>query len=197
MTVTQPCANQCIVGAGCAKCGGFGAVKGGLGPFTYRVVGGYVPDGMTLSGLSLKGAFPQSPLGAFNLSVQVIDQFTATATVNASWYVYNPASLSNGGSCTDRNTGACSVSWSYSGGNVNVDPVVTWAPVPCDCSSSLPPNFKAVAKGGVVTITAGPIACNAPSWFGQVALLLVDKSVCATTYPSNQMAVDVAISNGC
>lgn len=199
LSVTQPCAQQCIVGAGCSRCGGLGSISGGAGPYTYKVVGGYVPNGMTLNGLTLQGAFPQSPLGAFNLSVQVTDDFTATAVVNASWYVYNPPTLFNGGQCADFNTGACTVQWTYTGGNAAADPGVVWAPVICDCSNSgkLPPNFNAVAKGGVVTITAGPIACNAPGFQGQVALLLVDKSVCATTYPSNQLILDVSISNGC
>ena len=37
--------------AGCSVCGGFGTVSGGLGPYTYQVIKGDVPHGMSLSGL--------------------------------------------------------------------------------------------------------------------------------------------------
>jgi hypothetical protein len=198
LSVTQPCAQQCYVGTNCAKCGGFGSVSGGAGPYTYTVVGGGAPQGMAVKGLSLTGAFPSYQSG-WNVTVQVEDVFTATRTVNASWFVYNVATLNQGAGCSDFNTGACSVQWTYSGGNPVADPVAVWAAVRCDCSNSgtLPPNFNAVAKGGTVTITAGPIACDASGWSGEVAITLIDKTACASTDQSNELFVPVDISNGC
>ncbi|HEY3084666.1 MAG TPA: Ig domain-containing protein, partial [Candidatus Dormibacteraeota bacterium] len=43
LTMTQPCVGQCVIGKGCTKCGVFGTVSRGLGPYTYRIVGGAVP----------------------------------------------------------------------------------------------------------------------------------------------------------
>src|SRR5258706_6619788 len=47
LKLTAPCANVCVIGRGCAKCGGFGSVTGGAGPLTYKVTGCAVPPGMT------------------------------------------------------------------------------------------------------------------------------------------------------
>jgi hypothetical protein len=206
LAVSQPCANQCAVGVGCTKCGGFGSVSGGLGPYTYKLVGGAVPDGMTLSGLSVKGAFPQSPLGAYNLSVQVTDQFTATAVVNAVWFVYNPPAMAAGSACVDPNfIGSCTTSgWTYTGGGPT-DPSVTVVGISCPidsyCTPTVPINFSAVAKGGTVSINAS-VPANAvcgvpPNWpyqyYAIFTIELVDKSACATTQASNQAQVAVTV----
>ena len=198
LAVTQPCISQCNVGAGCSVCGGFGTVSGGLGPYTYQVIKGDVPQGMSLSGLSLKGGFPLTPVAEFGLTVQVADVFGAHVTDQAYWYAYNPATLFNGGSCINFNTGSCTATWTYSGGNPSAAPSVLWARAAnCDCSSGLPPNFNAVAKGGNVTITAGPVACDQSGWIGQVTLTLVDRTSCHTTYSSDPVDIDVDVSNNC
>ena len=203
LTATQPCANQCTVGAGCTKCGGLGVVSGGLGPFTYKVVGGGIPSGMTLSGLSLKGGFPQSPLGAFNISVQVTDQFTATTVVNANWYVYNPPVLTAGSFCEDT-TGSdtCTATgWSYTGGSPSVDPSVRvtsvqpFCPDGCfypDPQGKLPPGWAATTKGGTVNIGAG-VNPTCTTYAAVLTLELVDQSSCATTTPSNPQDLIVVI----
>ncbi len=205
LSATQPCANQCTIGAGCSKCGGFGAVSGGLGPYTYKLVGGAVPDGMALNGLSLKGAFPQSPLGAYNVSVAVTDQFTATVIVNANWFIYNPATLSGGTDCTDPNfSGSCTATgWSYNGGNPGSDPVVTIVGINCPidqfCTPTVPPGWTAVAKGGTITISAslGTSCSGQTSYQAILTLALVDKGPCPTTSQSNRLDVRVQMEVGC
>lgn len=206
LSVSQPCANQCAVGVGCTRCGGFGSVSGGLGPYTYKIVGGAVPDGMSLSGLTLKGAFPQSPLGAYSISVQVTDQFTATAVVNADWFVYNPPALAAGTDCNDPNfAGTCTASgWTYTGGGTT-DPAVTVVGISCPvdsyCTPNVPINFSAVAKGGTVSISAS-VPANATcggangwpyQYYAIFTIQLVDKSACATTQASNRADVAVTV----
>ncbi len=206
LSVTQPCAQQCTVGAGCSVCGNFGKVSGGAGPYTFKLVGGYVPSGMALNGLTLSGAFPQSPLGAYNVSVQVTDGFNATQVVNGSWFVYNPADLSAGGDCRDANfTGTCTASgWSYTGGGPN-DPKVIVVGISCPvnayCTPDTPVDFSATAKGGNISITASVPAnatCGGPNgypyeYFAIFTLALVDKSKCATTLQSNTGNVIVQV----
>lgn len=197
LSATQPCANQCTVGAGCARCGGFGAVSGGLGPYTYKVVGGSVPDGMTLNGLSLKGAFPQSPLGAYNVSVRVTDQFTATTTVNANWFVYNPAVFNGGPDCIDPDfTGNCTTALNYTGGNSATPPVVKVTQVSCDCGTpALPPVWNVTVKDGTVNISAGLTPNTCMGYFADITMELVDNSSCPTTQPSNEVTITVSLNN--
>ncbi|MFL5339222.1 MAG: Ig domain-containing protein, partial [Gemmataceae bacterium] len=94
----QPCVGQCTIGQGCAKCGGFGAVGGGLPPYLYRIVGGAVPPGMKYSGLGVSGPFPA---GLYSLSVQVNDSLGAAVTVGANWAIYSPSKLVQGTACVN------------------------------------------------------------------------------------------------
>ena len=88
LKVTQKCATKCIVGGGCTRCGVFGTASGGMGPYTYRIASGSVPQGMAWDALALSGGFPA---GTFNLAIAVSDVLGATATVTANWSIYAPA----------------------------------------------------------------------------------------------------------
>ena len=205
LTATAPCATQCTIGQGCSACGGFGNASGGLPPYTYSKAAGSVPSGMSWTGLGLSGPFPQ---GVYTLTVVVRDQLGAQVSVKANWSIYAPATLTAGGSCVDHVTGACTATgWTYAGGNPTVAPTVVitgYAPFcPINTAgclptpSSPPPGWSATAKGGVVSISAGPIQCNSPGYVGVLTLALVDPSSCATTLQSNGADLTVDISNGC
>jgi putative Ig domain-containing protein len=109
LAVSQPCGSLCWVGMDCTTCGRFGGVSGGLPPYRFKVVGGAVPSGMTLSGLTLAGAFPlpliaPGPIDVvgppvpvkitFNLTVQVSDVFGASRNVTGNWQLFGPIDLS-------------------------------------------------------------------------------------------------------
>ena len=110
LAVSQPCGTLCWVGMDCTTCGRFGGVSGGLAPYKFKVVGGTVPTGMTLTGLTLSGAFPLPLLApfpidviavgppvpvkiTFNLTVQVSDVFGATRNVTGNWQLFGPINL--------------------------------------------------------------------------------------------------------
>jgi hypothetical protein len=207
MAVTQACATKCSIGAGCQSCGGFGTVTRGAPPYNYRIVGGAVPQGMTWNALAVGGPFPA---GSYNLSVLVGDSLGGQATVNANWSIYSPANLANGGDCINSgNPPQCGVRWTYSGGHPTVAPKLVilgyaqYCPVGVGCQyptpTAPPPGWTVTVKGGVITMSAGGIACNAiPSTYaGILTLALVDTTTCATTAQSNQGKLTVFIQNNC
>jgi hypothetical protein len=204
LAMTEPCAAKCVVGKGCSKCGSFGTVSKGLAPYSYKIVGGSIPKGMTWSGLALKGGFPA---GSYAMSVQVTDKLGAKVQVDASWSVYNPPSFLRARAATDcvnfGNPPACSTTgWSYTGGNPTTPPkavIVGYSqyqtfPVP----TAPPPQWKVTfGSGGVITFSAGGIACNTPGYEGYLTIDLVDTTQCATTSASNKLVLLVDISNNC
>jgi len=207
LAVTSLCANACIIGKGCQKCGGFGTATNGAAPYGYRIVGGAVPAGMTWNALAVGGPFPA---GAYSLSVQVTDALGAQATVNANWSNYNPATLNPGSDCINAgNPPQCSARWTYSGGHPTVAPKLVilgyaqYCPVGVGCQyptpTAPPPGWTVTVNGGVITMSAGGIPCNAnPSTYaGVLTLALVDTTTCATTAQSNQGKLTVFIQNNC
>jgi len=209
LNVTQPCATQCFVGEGCTVCGNFGAVSGGLSPYTFTVTSDQRPPGMGLNSLTLTGPFPSpGPIGAFSMTVQVSDQFGARRTVNAIWDVYPVATLVGGTGCYDpNNSGSCTATaWSYSGGNPTADPRVLVAGVRPYCPDGCiypdpiglpPPGFSAVAKGGTISISAGPLGCTGSGQYDAiVTLALQDLGQCPST-PSNHVDLIVTIQHVC
>ena len=201
LAMTELCASKCVVGKGCTRCGTFGIVKNGLAPYTYRVVGGAIPKGMTLKGLALAGGFP---VGTASLSVMVTDKLGATVQVDASWSVYSPAALIKGAAsdCIDSaNPPSCTAKWSYSGGSPSVTPQVVITgysqyltyPTP----TGPPPNWKVAIASGNITITAGGVACNTAGYYGYVFIQLRDPAACATTSPSNTGSMVVSVENNC
>jgi hypothetical protein len=205
LTMTQPCVGQCVIGKGCTTCGAFGTASRGLSPYTYKIVGGAVPPGMTWKQLSLVGGFPA---GRYSLSVQVTDRLGARVTVSANWSIYSPATLKKGSDCVSSgNPPQCTTTgWSYSGGNPSAVPKVVIVgysqycgffcyPVP----TSPPPGWTVSVKAGVITFSAGGIQCNAspPYYGGDITVELVDTAKCATTSPSNKATLLVNIENNC
>jgi len=207
LAMNEFCASKCVVGKGCTKCGTFGSVSKGLAPYSYRVVGGAVPKGMTLKGLALVGGFP---IGSASLSVMVTDKLGAHVQVDATWSVYGPAAFLRSRSSTDcidsANPPQCSTTgWTYSGGNPTVAPkavIIRYSTYcnafgNCMTPTSPPPQWNVAIGGGKITFSAGGIACNASSYLGTLTIELLDPSKCATTSPSNQLNLIVDIENNC
>jgi putative Ig domain-containing protein len=207
MTTTQPCATRCVIGVGCQRCGGFATVGRGAAPYSYRIVGGAVPNGMTWNALSVGGPFPA---GSYSLSVQITDAVGGQTTVNANWSIYGPATLVAGPDCINSgNPPQCATRWTYSGGHPTVAPKLVilgysqYCPVGVGCQyptpTAPPPGWTVSVKGGVITMSAGGIPCNAnPSTYaGVLTLALVDTTTCATTAQSNQGKLTVFIQNNC
>ena len=203
MTTTQPCAAKCIIGAGCRKCGGFATVGRGASPYSYRIVGGAVPPGMTWSALSVGGPFPA---GSYSLSVQITDALGGHATVNANWSIYSPATLNKGGDCIDTTSTptTCAVRWTYSGGHPTVAPKLVIlgygqycsARQLCQTPTAPPPGWAVNLKAGVVTLSAGSSACTV-QYLGTMKLALADGTSCATTSLSNEADLIVDLEYAC
>ena len=203
MAVTQSCAARCSIGTGCARCGGFGTVKGGLAPYNYRISGGGVPRGMGWNGLALTGPFPQ---GAYNLSVLVTDSAGGSATVSANWSIYGPATLKSGGDCIDiaDDPPFCKLRWTYSGGHPTVAPKLVILGYSqycepngvCGTPAGPPPGRSVSVSGGLALISASGSGCTT-QYLGTLKLALVDPTACATTSPSNSVGLIVDLNHTC
>ena len=87
-SIAPICAQSCSVEAGCQEvCGTFGTLSGGSAPFQYAVIGGALPAGTTLSGLSLAGTFGPAGNPAPSFTVQLTDAAGAGASVAANFKV--------------------------------------------------------------------------------------------------------------
>jgi hypothetical protein len=198
LTMTQPCVGQCVIGKGCTKCGVFGTAIRGLAPYTYKIVGGAVPPGMTWKQLSLVGGFPA---GGYSLSVQVTDKLGARVTVGANWSIYNPATLLKGrtGDCIDHTSSqSCTATWTYNGGSPAVVPklvIVGYSPYSTyPVPTAPPPGWSVSLKSGQITMSAKSTAC-VTSYGGYITFELRDPSTCATTVANRgTMLVDLQYS---
>jgi hypothetical protein len=205
MTVSQPCAGQCNVEEGCTICGAFGSAGGGLAPYKYSIVSGFPPNGMGVNGLKLTGAFPPpGPVGQFAMGVQVTDQFGASATVNASWYIFSHivftvASASCTGSFNGApNSGCTNQQLQYSGGTPNGTPTAT---ISQDLAKypALPAGTTATANGGVVTFTMPSPGCSfVNGYFAVVTVVLIDQSRCGPgNCTSGSATITIRMGDGC
>jgi hypothetical protein len=203
LKVTGTCTQTCVIGKGCAKCGSFGTVTGGQTQYSYKVTGGAIPAGMSRNALSLVGGFPA---GSYGLTVQVTDKLGATASVQAHWSIYSPATLKSGGDCTSyQPSPSCVVRWTYSGGSPTATPKLVIDGYAQYCSpqtqlcatpSAPPPGWSVSVKGGLVTISASSTAC-VTSYVGTLKLALVDTAACATTSQSNIVDLNVDMEFSC
>jgi len=183
LAVSGPCATSCNVEVGCVTvCGHFGSMTGGVGPFTYTLTGGSLPQGMGLSALSLTGAFPPPPAAALFLpwkfAVTVADAFGVTGALTAVYYDYSHIAWTTPSATCAAAVAPfqCATTLSYFGGTPNstqtVKVVGFSAPLPAGSS------FSAVAKGGTVTVSVSTPKVN---YFGTVTLVLIDSDPCSTS----------------
>ncbi len=202
LSVTPYCDVKCIIGAGCSRCGGIGAVAGGLPPYSYQVVGGALPGGMGMSGLVLTGGFPA---GSYKLSVMVTDQLGAQGSASGIWSIYGPAALVKGADCIDMQyPPRCTLHWTYWGGNPSVAPRLTILGYAQNCNvqgfcmtpNAPPPGWTVSVRGGAITISTYGNPC-VTQYIGTVRLALVDPAACATTQRSNEADLKVDMEYAC
>jgi hypothetical protein len=198
-SLTAACAQSCSVEQGCdSNCGAFGTLSGGTAPFTYTLLGGYVPHGVSVSGLSLVGTF--TDVAKFwQFTVQVTDALGATTTISPTFYVYPHISLS-GGTCTGFYGPGCTVSLPYSGGGgtPSVQVVNNVPPPTTGCYQNggpAPPGSTVTVSGGYVVVS---IPGNYGPGYGAVwTLVLTDQSPCAAGVYCASSAVTVSIRVDC
>jgi Pyruvate/2-oxoacid:ferredoxin oxidoreductase delta subunit len=213
LAASQPCATLCTVGIACTRCGRFGGLSGGAGPYHYKVVSGSVPPGMTRSGLVLNGPFPAPFAGppvdvigppprlTWSLAVQVSDDFGATRTVTANWLVFGPIQMlctidvqcaTCGDPCTD-NTIQYVLGSPSDSVTVQVVRVCDGNLVCVDGSSALPPTWAATASGGTVSISINCGASCPNGFHGDVFIVLIDHGtgVAPAYAQSNEAKVNI------
>jgi hypothetical protein len=193
------CAQYCAVEQGCANaCGNFGTLSGGVPPFDYRLVpGGFVPAGVSLSGLSLAGTFTATAK-FWQFTVNVTDSLGATASMSPTFYVFPHISL-GGGAIPASSTpcywaGApsspgCTAQFAISGGSGTPTFAITSftysqtcspTPVPPATCTSPPPMPTVSVGGGYVTVS---VPSGGRTWIsgykGTLTIVLTDPNICA------------------
>lgn len=213
------CAQYCNVELGCdSTCGAFGQQNGGSGPFTYALVGGQLPSGTSLNGLSLKGTFTGQP-GWLQFTVQITDALGGTAAISPKFWMYQHIAWSGTYHCNGNYLTACQVQLPYFGGVPGGQPKLTLGSVGAYC----PPNFSVCPPapantpngittmatvvgpngGGTVTFTVaadcggGPGGCP-NGYYGAIGLVLVDQAVCGANLrcQTGTATVDVYMQAG-
>ena len=177
LAVSGTCTTQCSVEEGCVTvCGTFGSQSGGIGPYTYAVIGGALPGGMSLNGLSLTGPFPPGQIAVtgapipYKFSVKVTDSLGAQGGADAVFYVFPHIAL-QGGTCSAKAGSGfgCQVRLPYSGGSGK--------PVSVAISSSTP-----VPKGTTAILQSGIVLFSVPAQTTAVNLkalvILTDSAIC-------------------
>jgi hypothetical protein len=201
-SLTSACSQYCSVEQGCdSTCGAFGTVSGGTAPYTYTLLGGYVPHGVSLSGLALAGTFT-TPAKFWQFTVQVTDSLGATSTIAPTFYVYPHISLS-GGICSGNFITGCTVSLPYAGGTPGGTPSVAVvgnaAPDVRGCWSATggpgPAGATVTASGGLVKVTIPKGMING---YGAVwTLVLTDQSLCGSGARCTSPGATVSIRVQC
>ena len=176
-TTAQPC----LVEAGCVTaCGVFGNQSGGVAPFTYKVVAGVLPAGMSLSGFSVTKAFP-SPAKDWIFTVMVTDAIGATAKTTAKFHVFPHIAFSGQltASCNGYWISGCTMSpqLQYTLGTPNLaQPKVKTTLV---SGPALPGGSTFTARSGIVTGLIPQQTCPSSGYDAVVRLVLVDGSICS------------------
>ncbi len=196
------CATYCNVELGCVSvCGSFGSQSGGVAPYTYSLVGGALPNGTSLNGLSLDGTF-RGTSGWLQFTVQVTDAMGATANVAPKFWMYDHITLVSG-TCSGNYLTGCSTSLPIRGG-VPGSPVsvklVGVGPNPNQgCwqanATSPPPGYSLSVSGSSVVVTIPKQLING---YGAVWTLTVnDQTQCATSAYCSSPQATVVIGVQC
>jgi hypothetical protein len=189
------CAQYCSVEQGCANaCGNFGTLSGGAPPFTYSLVpGGFVPAGVSVSGLSLAGTF--TALAKYwQFTVNVTDALGATASISPTFYVFPHISLAGGAIPTSSanvcswlgapSSTGCTARFPYSGGAGTPTFTITsftYSP-PCPVppgTCQAPPTPNVSVGGGYVTVSVPHRIGTTSGYNGTLTIVLTDQSPCA------------------
>ena len=194
LAVTGLCAiGACAVEQGCVSvCGRFGSQLGGVAPFRYVRTGGTLPPSTSLNGLALAGTFTAVSKLPFSFTVQVTDSLGVTGSIPAAFNVFPHIRFTLTSATCTQTSAACTTRLTYTGGTPNGTPKVKVGPF-LDANGKPigpPPNgFNAVAKGGIVYVSAG-----GQNYFATVTLILVDQSICGpgpTPCSSNTATVTI------
>lgn len=153
------CAQYCNVELGCANaCGAFGSLSGGVGPFDFKVLGGDIPAGTSVVGLSLNGTFG-GQTGWVQFTVQASDSLGATSTIAPKFWMYPHISLAGSATCSGNYGTGCTASLAISGGvpgtGVSVSLVSNVAHTGGCWNATAqppPPGSTLTASGGAVTV---------------------------------------------
>jgi hypothetical protein len=201
-SLNAACAQYCAVEQGCdSTCGAFGSVSGGTSPYAYALQGGYVPNGVSLSGLSLAGTFT-TVAKFWQFTVLVTDSLGATTTISPTFYVYPHISLA-GGVCSGTYNSGCTVSLPYSGGTPGGTPSVQiLGNVAPDTQGCWPPGGGPGPPGYTVTLSGGQVTVTVPkgilAGYGAVWTLgLTDHSLCGSATRCTSPAAKVSIRVQC
>ena len=119
-------------------------VFGGVAPFTFSVVNGSLPPGVTLNPSTGLISGTPTMAGRFTFSVQVVDSLSATFTVNCQIFIAPPLTLT-----CPTNTGQVGVPYSSSLVATGGVPPYTFSIV----SGSLPPGLTLNPTTGAITGT--------------------------------------------
>jgi hypothetical protein len=197
------CAQHCSVEVGCVTvCGNFGTLSGGMGPYTYALQpGGYVPNGTTVSGLSLTGTFA-AVAKYWQFTVVTSDALGATTTITPTFYVFPHISF-KGGTVTCYYPGCgppstyAQATLPYLGGSGTPTVQVTGWTATCDYPPCGPLTSPTVSVGGGYVSITVPGSSRGSGYKGVLKLLLTDKSLCgAGTYCSVAGTVNVIVQSG-
>jgi hypothetical protein len=196
-SLTAACAQYCAVEQGCdSTCGTFGTLSGGTAPFSYNFQGGYVPHGVSVSGLALAGTFTD-PAKFWQFTVLVTDSLGASSAISPIFYVFPHISFPGGPvTCPYNGCGAPSM-FAYQGGNGTPAVKVTGWTTGCTFPPCyVPPTPAVSASGGNVSIDVPPSG-GGNGYQGVLTLLLTDQSLCsAGTKCSTSGTVNVTVQSG-
>ena len=187
LALSGNCTTQCSVEEGCMTvCGTFGSQGGGIAPYSYAVIGGALPSGMSLNGLSLAGPFPPGQISvsgapiSYKFTVKVTDSLGAQGSVDAVFNVFPHIAL-KGGTFTQKIGTPFALSLPYSGGTPGGVPKVALAKgtLPPSATLSVDPKMFQV----VISVPAQRVAASYTA-----VLVLTDGSPCSPNGNCNAIA---------
>lgn len=214
-TLVPACAQYCNVELGCTTaCGAFGALGGGVAPYSYAVTGGTLPAGTSLSALALSGTFT-GLTGWLQFTVTVTDGLGATASVSPKFYMYPHITLQGSATCYGNYVTGCTAQLAIGGGvpgssvtvqllaeaqNPNPNPANN-NPGKCwTLATTAPPAKSSITvSGGTVNVYIPPAPEPFADGYGAIWTVQVTSSdVCGAgvNCVSNQATVTIGVQCG-